>query len=579
MNNILTAIFIAIYTALIFYLSLIDFIFWLPIFLSIGLVASLIFIFDTRGGLAGFIFIIFISIITLFTSNEMSISDLLFGILMHFIIILIMVKLKLSLDDLRNSEKRYKTLIEKANDGVVLLNNGNIKYINPVFLTMLGCSEKEIINRKIFSIFTKKDRDEFRKHYKKIISGKNVSPFYEAKIIDCRGNYLNLEMSVTQILDNGKREELVIFRDITKRKKVEEILHYQEEKFKALSENIPDIIARFDEEGRYVYVNTAAEKHYGLQKKDFFWKTEKDLNLFKGNSNTFTETIKFVFATKKASSFYNETVDTDNKRYYYTILVPEMTKEGTVRSVLSVSRDITEVREIDRAKSEFISLTSHQLRSPLSVIGWCGISLLRDEDLHLTEEQREYMERIYEANRDMIKITDAFINATMLDLGVFVFNPEEVDVVALFKSLVDEYRDAMDKKDIRITAKYNSFDKVNVDPRTIKIIMRSLLSNAVDYTDKGGEISLSLIKGENNDIIFRVGDSGCGIDKEDQSKIFEKIYRTERSKKIKSYGTGLDMYIIKSIMNKKGGSISVESPNPEFKKGTAFTVTFPLNNK
>ncbi len=576
MKHFFAFIIISAYVFLLTYLTLIDLIFWLPIFLAIGLVVFLTLLYESYGGFLGFVFVLFISLLTFFiSSGEMTVHDLLFGILMHFIITLIMVKLKISIDNLRESEERYRILVENANDGIIMTKKEVISYVNPALLDMIGYAREEIIGKDILSLF-KDDNGSARNYYKKRKNGEKTFPLYEGEIRSSSGKYISVEMSTASVTHKGIYGELIIIRDISKRKKIEEVLRYQEEKFRTLSENTPDIIARFDRDCRYVYINPAGEREYERPKKDFFWKREEDLNLSDDSSRALNDAISTVFKTKKATSFYKELFLKDKKKDFYTILVPELDERGEVRSVLSISRDITEIREIDKAKTEFISLTSHQLRSPMSIISWCITSLMQDDDLTLNEEQKSHVQSIYESNRKLIKITDAFINATMLDLDVFVFNPEDTDVIRLVKYVIGEYEDLMSQKNIDLIESYRSFSSLSVDSRMIKIILRSLISNAVDYTQSGGKISVSVHKRDENSVIIRVGDSGCGVSVEDGKNIFKKFYRSKEAKNIKSYGTGLDMYIIKSILDKRGGEISLESPNVEFGKGTAFTVTIPV---
>ncbi|GEM_PF-1614993 len=476
---------------------------------------------------------------------------------------------------MREGERRYTTLVEGASDGVMIVRKGDIKYANPALLKLTGY--KNLAGKNIYSLFGK-DSD-FHEYYEKKKKGSQFSNFYEGKIENARGKCIDVEISIGTVEYEGFAEELIIVRDTTKKKKMEEIFSYQEEKFRTLAENTPDIIARFDKECRYIYVNSAAEKEMGIDKKDFFWKTERDLNFSEERARATCEAVQSVFKNKERTSFYSEVEFESGIKHYYTFLVPETAKDGKVRSVLSISRDITEVREIDKAKSEFISITSHQIKSPLSVIRWCSISLLEDETFDVKEEHREAMENIYDSTKKLVRLSDAFLNVTALDLEMFVFNPKETDIVGLAKSIVDEYRDQVNEKEIKLEENYSSIPQIIIDPYTIKIILRSLLSNAVNYTEEKGNISFSLIEEGENDIVFYVGDDGCGIKKEEQGKIFQKFFRTETAKEVKSYGSGLDLYIVKSIVDKKGGKIFVESPNSKYGKGAAFKIVLPVTKK
>lgn len=491
--------------------------------------------------------------------------------LLFLVIFFIASYLKRCASKMKEGERRYRTFLEGASDGILIVKKGVIKYVNKALLDLTGYKEEEMIEKGVFSFFSEEDRGSFYRYYSKRKDNRKESLFYEGKIIGKRGNQIDIEMSMGVVKHKGFSEELIIFRDVRKKKKLEEIFSHQEERFRALTENTPDIIARFDKECRYIYVNPAAEKEYGISKKEFFWKTEKDLDLPKERFIATAEAIRSVFKARRTTTFYSEVEFKKGIKHYYTTLIPETTKGGDVRSVLSISRDITEVREIDKIKSEFISLTSHQLKSPLSIVRWSAISLL--EESKLEGEDRDALENIYNATKEMIKLSDAFVNVTALDLGLFVFNPREVDLVQLAKSIVKEYEVTLKSKKIEMEENYSSIPLLTIDPHTVKIILHGTLSNAIDYTAEGGKVSFFMNK-EKGNLVIKVEDNGCGIKKEDQNKIFEKFYRTEEAKKIKSYGTGLNMYIIKSILKKKKGEIAIDSPNEQ--GGTSVTIIFPV---
>lgn len=477
-----------------------------------------------------------------------------------------------------NMNEDYKTIVESAQDGIIIIQEDIIKYANPYAENSLGYNREGIKGAKFLELVAEESKEEVLKNYEKTMKGEKTN-LYEAKIKRRDGNLLAGEIHAHRISYKGKPADLVIIRDIKARKKTEEVLRRQEERFQAVTENTPDIISRFDEDGRYVYVNAAAEKEFGIAKKDFFWKTDKDLGIESERSKAFHDAIEFVFKNKKKKTFYSETSINDEKKYYYTVIVPEFYEDGAVNSVLSITRDITEIREIDQAKSEFISITSHQLRSPLSIINWCSLSLLRGDVGEIEGEQKEYVEKMYESTRKMIKITDAFLNTTMLDLGMFVFNPRKIDVASVTKEIIRNFESTIKKKEINLVRDYKEPLPIEIDERTLKIILRGLISNAAEYTPPQGNMEISIKRTSEEEILIEVGDSGCGIPKEDQEKVFNKFFRAEKAKEMKAYGTGLDLYLIKSLLEKVGGSIELESPNPKFNAGAVFSIRLPVTTK
>lgn len=466
--------------------------------------------------------------------------------------------------------EEYKLIVENAKDGIVITQNDVVLYANQYILEIIGCSKEEIFGKKL-SGFVEKQKELERKN-------EDIS-IYEIGFKKKDGKYFVGEARKQKIKYLEKDAELLFIRDITTRKKTEEVFFLQEERFHGVAENTPDIIARFDKEYRYVYINKAGEEAFGVSKKDIFWKTDEDLGIFNDRTRAFRESIDYVFTKKEKKTFYSELIIDGEKKYYYTILVPEFFKDGDINSVLSITRDITEIREIDQIKTDFISITSHQLRSPLSVINWCIISLLNKETENSKEEEKEYLSRIEESTRKLIKITDVFLNTTLLDLEMFVFNFRKVDVTLIAKEITKEFKELAEKRKISINTNIDDFPLLNSDQRVLKIIFRGLLSNAVDYTPENGEIDFSLRKNDQENILLEIGDSGCGIFPEEKKKIFTKFYRAEVAKTMRAYGTGLDLYLIKSILDKIGGNIEVQSPNPKHGNGTIFSVKIPVRNE
>ncbi len=467
----------------------------------------------------------------------------------------------------------YKLIIEGSKDGFVMVDGDLVVYINQYLTDALGFKKDDVVGKNFLDFIAEEHKGVVIENLEK------DEHIHEVNFRKKDGGFLLTEVRFQKTNYNQKNVNLLIIRDITTRKKIEEIFHLQEERFHGVTENTPDIIARFDNEYRYVYINDAGEKAFGIPKKDFFWKTDKDLGLAGKRTEAFKEAIDFVFQKKERKTFYNELLINGEKKYFYTILVPEFFKDGEINSVLSITRDITEIREIDEIKTEFISITSHQLRSPLSVISWCIISLLKGGDKNSKEESKEYLEKIEESTRKLIKITDVFLNTTMLDLEMFVFNFREIDVVITAEDIIREFKQVAEKKQISLNISIDDFPLIKFDSRVLKIVFRGLLSNAIEYSSKGGNVEFILKENENKEILLEVGDDGCGVPTEDQKKIFTKFYRAETARNMKAYGTGLDLYLIKSVLDKIGGSIEMQSPNSKFDKGSAFFVKFPISNE
>lgn len=233
---------------------------------------------------------------------------------------------------------------------------------------------------------------------------------------------------------------------------------------------------------------------------------------------------------------------------------------------------MTREKEIDKAKTEFVSLASHQLRTPLSAISWYTEMLLNGDAGEINEKQKEYLNEVYYGNQRMIDLVNALLNVSRIEMGSFIVEPEEVDVVTLFNSVVLELKQKIEQKRLNVVTNFSkNFPKLFLDKKLMRIILQNIFSNAVKYTQEMGTISIGA-KVESGFLEVEVKDNGFGIPKDEQVKIFDKLFRATNVREKETDGTGLGLYIVKSILDHSGGSISFESVENE---GTTFVVKIP----
>ncbi|MFH1292151.1 MAG: ATP-binding protein [bacterium] len=250
--------------------------------------------------------------------------------------------------------------------------------------------------------------------------------------------------------------------------------------------------------------------------------------------------------------------------------------------VIILFRDGSKEVEVDQAKSEFVSLASHQLRTPLSTINWYAELLLMGDVGKLNKQQKEFVNEIHIGNRRMTDLVNALLNVSRIELGTFAIETQPVDFVKFAEMEIKELKPQIDEKNIKFTKKYNKkLSKIPADPNLVNIIFQNLLSNAVKYTPNHGQINLKIdIKG--HDLLIEVGDTGQGIPKSEQGKIFTKLFRASNAVDSTIKGTGLGLYIIRSVLEQAGGKIWFESPNKKYSskrqenQGTVFYVSLPL---
>ena len=242
---------------------------------------------------------------------------------------------------------------------------------------------------------------------------------------------------------------------------------------------------------------------------------------------------------------------------------------------VAILRDMTKEKEIDKAKTEFVSLASHQLRTPLSTVNWYAEMLLAGDVGALNKKQKKYLDEVYRSNQRMVELVNALLNVSSLELGTFVIEPKSVDIRKLAKDVVDEQKPQINIKKIKFAfscGKNVSF--MRADPKLMRMVVQNILSNSVKYTPEGGHVRLSLSLADEKNIQIKISDTGYGIPKKQHDKIFSKLFRADNVRNKDTDGTGLGLYIVKSIVEKSGGKIWFESPVEN--RGTIFYVILPI---
>jgi signal transduction histidine kinase/ABC-type amino acid transport substrate-binding protein len=260
-------------------------------------------------------------------------------------------------------------------------------------------------------------------------------------------------------------------------------------------------------------------------------------------------------------------------------------KDGKVAKIYSVNLDVTREQEIDKAKSEFVSLASHQLRTPLSSINWYSELLLSGDVGKLNKQQLEYMHAVDNANTRMVELINALLNVSRLELGTFVLESEKLNPKDCAEQIIKEIKTRSDVKHQQLNIVFDpKTPEIVFDKKYLEMLYQNLLSNAVKYTSEKGKIDLIVgpaIAGQvvdgytipNEGIMITVADNGYGIPKNQQDKIMTKLFRADNALDKDADGTGLGLYIIKSVIDHSNGNLWFKSVE---NKGTTFHAYLPL---
>jgi signal transduction histidine kinase len=232
-----------------------------------------------------------------------------------------------------------------------------------------------------------------------------------------------------------------------------------------------------------------------------------------------------------------------------------------------------QLRSLDVAKDEFVSIASHQLRTPLTALkGYVGM-LLDGDAGPINDKQHEYLVEIKNSNDRMIGLITALLNVSRVDLGVFIVEPEQLSLKKVAEEALKDLSLKVESKQLQIETNFrDDVPLINADLNIVRMIFQNLFTNAVKYTSAKGKINI-VIKKDGPNALISVADTGYGIPNNVQSRIFTKMFRADNARVRDPDDTGLGLYIIKSTIEKTGGKIWFDSVE---NKGSTFYVTIPL---
>lgn len=248
---------------------------------------------------------------------------------------------------------------------------------------------------------------------------------------------------------------------------------------------------------------------------------------------------------------------------------------------MKVLHDITREKEMDRLKTEFISVASHQLRSPLTTTQWSIRTILDGELGPIDEKQREFMLKAYKSNEQMVVLVNDLLNVSRIEEGRFLFTFDTESLEKVVADAIDSASMMLERmKQKNINFVYNPpkerLPLIELDAEKIQMVLINLIENAINYTNEGKiEISLYHDPKEKTNVLS-VSDTGIGIPEEEKQFIFKKFFRAQNTEKVRVNGSGLGLYIVKNIIEKHGGNIRFDSHEG---RGTTFYISFPMLNK
>lgn len=354
--------------------------------------------------------------------------------------------------------------------------------------------------------------------------------------------------------------------------------------FTSMAKNFPNgFISVFNAAYDIVYIDGKELQRMGLDKHNFEGKCIEDIPVFSKQRiqrlkndidrtmNGETLSFEMQFRNKHFTANTSALKIENNEVKWSLFVYNDITQLKQAAS--EIRKALVREQELNELKSRFISMASHEFRTPLSAIHSSAILIEKQNTPGKEAKREKYVNQIRRNVKALVVILNDFLSLGKLDEGRVLPNPEIMDLVDFSKKIISDFESNRKRgQKIKITANEKTIE-ANLDVKLMSHILINLLSNAVKYSREGQEIEVAVEK-EKDSVTIKVTDQGIGIPKEEQDQLFERFFRAKNSVNIQ--GTGLGLNIVKQYTELMGGSIGMES---EENKGATFWASFPTSNK
>ncbi len=490
----------------------------------------------------------------------------------------------------KESEEKYKLILDNANDLITIINeNFEHEYINEkAYIDLLGYKKEEIIGK---TPLTPLHPDDTKLTLKTLREGfKYGEGRNEMRIRHKDGHYIWLEHKGKTFIDvDGKRKAIIISRDITERKKIEQEKKESEEIYRLISENANDLISIFNENLQFEYINKKPfsnilgykyDELIGKKGIDFVHPDDREklLKSFIDSNKKFEGPIEARVKHKRGHYVTTETngktfIDKDNKQKFLVISRDITERKRTERIIIEENKKLLELSQI---KSELIMRASHEFKTPLSSVYAASQILLNNFKDQIGEKALEFLEMIYRGSQRLIQLIENLLDVSRLESSKLSLRLQKENLVDIINECCNDLKYWADKREIDINIKLPKEIIIKIDKIRIEQVIINLLSNAIKFTPPKGNIYINL-KVHDQWVDLSIRDTGIGLTKKERSLLFQKFGKIKRdSKGLDVEGSGLGLYISKEIVELHNGRILVESSGRD--NGSTFTIRIPKSN-
>jgi PAS domain S-box-containing protein len=487
----------------------------------------------------------------------------------------------------------YQAVLNSIIDAVVITGeDGVIVAANPAVERLFDTVAAEIIGQPIRLLIPELDSGTDDKK-QKISAPAGID--HEHFGVRKNGFIFPLRMDLSEFMHEGKRFYVTLMRDDTANKAAEEMQqetlmeavreleHEREEsdkrrtEIRAIIDTSVDAIAFVQPDGTFDYVDNRFTEFFGIDESQITKRNWSEMIPMLGRIFKDPQVVYELLAgTAVDETLELREIVTQRWPQFRELELqsrPVLTRRGRHLGRLYVFRDVTHEREVDRMKTQFVSMVSHELRTPLTSIKGFTEMILDEDFGEINEEQREFL-GIVESNADrLISLVNDLLDISRIESGRVQLKRELVDVAEIMTIVVATMEHLIEEKQQKLEVGVDQgLPLVELDRDRIIQVLTNLLSNAYKYTQAGGHIHLS-VERTDGVVRFAVTDNGFGISEQDQQKLFTRFFRVDSELTREIGGTGLGLNIVKTIIEMHGGEVTLES---ELDVGSTFAFTIPL---
>lgn len=497
-------------------------------------------------------------------------------------------------EKLRESEEKFRIITSSAYDAIIMIDSdGNVSYWNKSAERIFGYKAEEILGKNLHYLIAPKSLHEaydkgFRK-FKETGEGTAVGRTLELTGLKKDGTEILVELSLSSVKIKNKWHAIGVIRDITERKKIEKEIKIRDEAIKSSINGI----AITDSMGNIVYVNDSFLKMWRYDRPDevigkpivSFWERNENyrkvMNKLVDSGGWTGELIgkrkdRTTFPVQLSINFVKDENNNISNIFASFVDITEQKKaeEELKRKQERIEKQNIQLKKLDKIKTNFLNITSHELRTPMSAIKGYTQMMLKGTLGKITDEQKKALNVVLRNINRLDNLIRDILDVSRLESGTMKFLPEQVDIKEIISQVTETMQSFADTKKIQIkTMIQKDLPKLFVDPERIKQVIINITNNAIKFSPENSTIYIRVKKDKKDRILFEIQDFGKGIPKNKQKKIFETFYQVDSGMDRKFGGAGLGLAISRGIILSHGGKIWVES---KVGKGSTFKFTLPI---